>query len=96
MTAPPQSHCGLEITTHHRSARLQGDCNSYTRPENAHDRKLCRFWRDDEGQDLVEYALLVALIAVAPVGAMELLTGGISTAFSERDLCAVMETALLA
>jgi len=44
---------------------------------------LSRFWRDDDGQDLVEYALLVALISVALVGAMGLLEGGISTAFSE-------------
>ena len=44
---------------------------------------VSRFWQDDEGQDLVEYALLVALISVALIGAMGLLTGGISTAFSE-------------
>ena len=44
---------------------------------------ISRFWRDDDGQDLVEYALLVALISVALIGAMGLLTGGISTAFSE-------------
>jgi pilus assembly protein Flp/PilA len=26
------------------------------------------FWRDEEGQDLLEYALLVALIALVAVG----------------------------
>jgi pilus assembly protein Flp/PilA len=44
---------------------------------------LSRFWREDEGQDLVEYALLVLLVAVALIGALSLLTGGISTALSE-------------
>ena len=28
---------------------------------------FCRFVREDEGQDLVEYAMLVALIAIACV-----------------------------
>jgi len=44
---------------------------------------LRRMWSDDEGQDLVEYALLVALISVALIASMNLLKGGISTAFSE-------------
>lgn len=26
---------------------------------------LCRFWRDDEGQDLIEYSLLITFIAIA-------------------------------
>jgi Flp pilus assembly pilin Flp len=26
---------------------------------------LCRFWRDDEGQDLIEYSLLITFIVVA-------------------------------
>jgi pilus assembly protein Flp/PilA len=34
---------------------------------------LRKMWQDDEGQDLVEYALIVGLIAVALVAA---LTGG--------------------
>jgi pilus assembly protein Flp/PilA len=39
---------------------------------------LRKMWQDDEGQDLVEYALIVGLIAVALVAA---LTGG-ATAIS--------------
>jgi pilus assembly protein Flp/PilA len=35
----------------------------------------------DEGQDLVEYALVVAIIALGCVVAMGKLAGGISTAF---------------
>ena len=44
---------------------------------------LLRLWSDDEGQDLVEYALLVALIGVALIAAMGALKTGISSAFSE-------------
>ena len=38
--------------------------------------------KDDEGQDLVEYALVVALIALAATVGMKALAGGINTAFS--------------
>ncbi len=34
---------------------------------------LARFWRDDDGATLVEYVLLVALIAAFCVGAVTLL-----------------------
>jgi len=44
---------------------------------------LLRLWSDDEGQDLVEYALLVGLIGVALIAAMGALKTGISSAFSE-------------
>jgi pilus assembly protein Flp/PilA len=37
---------------------------------------------NDEGQDLVEYALVVALIALAATAGMRTLAGDISTAFS--------------
>jgi Flp pilus assembly pilin Flp len=37
---------------------------------------------EDRGAGMVEYALLVALIGVALISVIELLTGGISTAFS--------------
>ena len=31
---------------------------------------LRRFWRDDRGQDLIEYGLLVSLVALVAVGAV--------------------------
>lgn len=37
----------------------------------------------EEGQDLVEYALVVALIAFGAIAAMQFLAGGINTAFSD-------------
>jgi pilus assembly protein Flp/PilA len=43
---------------------------------------LLRFWKEEEGQDLVEYALLVVLIALGAVAAMHTLASAISDAFS--------------
>jgi pilus assembly protein Flp/PilA len=43
---------------------------------------LERVWKDEEGQDLVEYALLVVLISLATVVAMKNLASGISDTFS--------------
>jgi pilus assembly protein Flp/PilA len=42
---------------------------------------LARLVRDDEGQDLIEYALLAAFIALAAVAAITLLGSGINTLF---------------
>jgi pilus assembly protein Flp/PilA len=42
-----------------------------------------RFGRDDEGASLVEYALLVALIAVVCIAAITLLGGNASKKFSQ-------------
>ena len=41
-----------------------------------------RLWQEEEGQDLVEYALLVVLIALGAVAAMKSLASAISDAFS--------------
>ena len=43
---------------------------------------LMKLWKDDQGQDLVEYALLVVLISLGAVAAMTNLASGISDAFS--------------
>ncbi len=39
------------------------------------------FGRDDEGQDLLEYALLVALIAIVAIGAVTAAGGSVKTIF---------------
>lgn len=41
-----------------------------------------RLVREDDGQDLIEYALLAALIALAAVTAMNSLGGAINTKFN--------------
>lgn len=38
--------------------------------------------RNQEGQGLVEYALIIALVSVVLVGALTLLAGGISGVFA--------------
>ncbi len=42
-----------------------------------------RFWRDTQGQDLVEYALAAGMVAVAAVAAMPALSTTVSTVFSK-------------
>jgi pilus assembly protein Flp/PilA len=44
-------------------------------------------WMNDEGQDLVEYALLIALIAIVVVAALIPLGTKISSVFSRIDDC---------
>jgi pilus assembly protein Flp/PilA len=41
-----------------------------------------QFFRDDDGQGLVEYALIIAVIAIAVIVAMIFLRGRISNTFS--------------
>jgi pilus assembly protein Flp/PilA len=44
--------------------------------------KLQSLLNNEEGQDLIEYALLVAIIAVAAISSTKLVAGQISTVFS--------------
>ena len=40
-------------------------------------------FRDEQGQDLAEYALLIALIALVVIGAVTALGGNINTVFND-------------
>jgi pilus assembly protein Flp/PilA len=42
-----------------------------------------QFWRDTQGQDLVEYALAAGMVAVAAVAAMPTLSTTVSMVFSK-------------
>jgi len=45
---------------------------------------LCKnFWRDTQGQDLVEYALAAGMVAVAAVAVMPTLSTTVSTVFTK-------------
>jgi pilus assembly protein Flp/PilA len=44
--------------------------------------KVLAFFRDDDGQGLVEYALIIAVIAIAVIVAMIFLRGRITNIFS--------------
>jgi pilus assembly protein Flp/PilA len=41
-----------------------------------------RLWSEEEGQDLIEYALLVALVALAAAAGMNALATSINTEFT--------------
>ena len=43
---------------------------------------MTRLWKEEEGQDLVEYGLLLFLVALAAIASMKGLASGISTVFS--------------
>lgn len=43
---------------------------------------LKRLWKEDEGQDLLEYALLAALVALGVTAALKPLATAISTIFN--------------
>jgi pilus assembly protein Flp/PilA len=43
---------------------------------------LVRLWREDDGQDLVEYGLLLVLVALAAIAGMKGLATAINTTFS--------------
>lgn len=43
---------------------------------------LARLWREDEGQDLVEYALLLVLLVLAAVGTIGTLAVKINSVFN--------------
>jgi pilus assembly protein Flp/PilA len=43
---------------------------------------IARFVREDDGQDLIEYGLLAAVVALGTVAAMELLVDDIGTSFN--------------
>jgi pilus assembly protein Flp/PilA len=45
-------------------------------------RQLIRLWKEEEGQDLTEYALLLVLIALAAVTVMGTLGNDINEVFS--------------
>jgi Flp pilus assembly pilin Flp len=44
-------------------------------------RALNRLWQEDDGQDLVEYSLLLFLIALASIASLKTLASSISTVF---------------
>jgi len=44
--------------------------------------RMKRLWKEEEGQDLIEYALLVALVALAATAGMNTLASAINNAFS--------------
>ena len=46
---------------------------------------LKKFWKDESGQGMVEYALIIALIAIALVGVLVAVKGGIAGKLEEVE-----------
>ena len=44
---------------------------------------LCRLWLEDEGQDIAEYAVMLAVILVLVVGTIRLIGSQANNVFSE-------------
>lgn len=45
-------------------------------------KKLIQVVRNEKGQSLIEYVLILALVAVVLIGALKLLQGGLNSVFS--------------
>jgi Flp pilus assembly pilin Flp len=45
-------------------------------------RLINRLWKEEEGQDLTEYALLLSLVALATIASINSLAAAIQNAFS--------------
>ena len=43
---------------------------------------LRRLWREEEGQDLVEYALLLVLMSLAAIGSIGALASAVNNSFA--------------
>ena len=48
---------------------------------------LMRLWRDEEGQDLLEYALLIVLIVLVAAAAINPLGTAIANVFTNANTC---------
>ena len=44
---------------------------------------LIRFWKDEEGQDLTEYALLLVLLSLAAIASLSTLANAINSVFAQ-------------
>ena len=48
---------------------------------------LKRLWKEEEGQDLIEYALLVALIALIAATVFPTIGADLNVIFTKADTC---------
>jgi Flp pilus assembly pilin Flp len=66
-----------------KRAHHTGGCDcTPRRTENDVAHLLGRFWKDDQGQDIAEYAVMLAVILVIVVGTVRLVGSNANAAFS--------------
>jgi pilus assembly protein Flp/PilA len=46
---------------------------------------VARLWKEEQGQDLTEYGLLLVLVALAAIASMQTLASSISTVFGSAS-----------
>ena len=63
------------------AAQGQRICNS-TSPEGSVSNFLRNLWSEDSGQDIAEYAVMVAVILIVVVGTIRLIGSNSNTVFS--------------
>ena len=55
-------------------------------------RTLSRLWKEDEGQDLVEYGLLIVLVALASIAAMHTVASAVTNVLYNQATSALTST----
>ena len=68
---------GIAVTDQRRMAMMK--CKRINSPKSI----LSGFMRDESGQDLIEYALVAAIIALGATAAMTTLASSITSAFTK-------------
>jgi pilus assembly protein Flp/PilA len=66
-------------------ARLAKTTVSVTEGSNAMKDRIVSLWREEEGQDLTEYGLLLVLVALAAIATMQSLASALSNVFSNAS-----------
>jgi pilus assembly protein Flp/PilA len=50
-----------------------------------YEKLVVRLWKEEQGQDLTEYGLLLVLVAMAAVASMQTLASAVSTVFGSAS-----------
>lgn len=74
---------GLSLAICNRGKKLLSYSWSYPQKEEPVSNFLRKLWSDDEGQDIAEYAVMLAVILVIVVGTIRLIGTNANTVFSE-------------
>jgi Flp pilus assembly pilin Flp len=76
---PPTGHCRMAL-----SGSIW--CQAYLDPERVGVKNMSKFvrrlWSEEEGQDIAEYAVMLAVILVIVVGTIRLIGGNANNVFS--------------
>ena len=68
-----------------KMARLAKTTVSVVEGSNAMKDRIARLWKEEEGQDLTEYGLLLVLVALAAIATMQSLASALSNVFSNAS-----------